>query len=132
MKKIEKLKLNEMQDFTAIEKQEGVSLKGGWAMTSDGWADFLISRGYRGGAFSLIGSMGSGAASGYYTGCVWAGETFQFGDNAAGLNAVSSGRMWETIPPNPSNGWNGNQTSYLYGSSTFNYLMSKGWVYGSF
>ncbi len=104
MKKLRKLKLNEMQDFTAIEKDEAKSLKGGWLLDSDTWMTVLIQRdGYRGGgAVAYIGSMTYGSKN-YYAGVTLNmseygySVTHHMGSTAGSItpsNARNSNVMW--------------------------------------
>lgn len=123
MKKLKKLKLSEMQDFTAIEKQESMSLKGGWTVNAEGWTQLLIEKGYR--TFNLaMGSVAGSIVNGVrYSGDISMeyGVRFIWGDDNTGTNARNSNQLWTY---GPSNGW----TSETFGSDTYNRVLAKGYI----
>ncbi len=104
MKKLKKLKLNEMQDFTAIEKEEAKALKGGWLRDQSTWFDLAVFCGYRASSYesiSYLGSYNNGSKT-YYAGMkitqLYGSETFHMGD-VAGVISPSAARdshiLWE-------------------------------------
>ncbi len=123
MKKLKKLKLNEMQDFTAIEKEEAKSLKGGWLRDADTWMTLLIQKdGYRGGgAVAYLGSMAYGSKN-YYAGVTLNmseygySVTHHMGDTAGSITA-SGARDSHILWTKDSN--NNTWTSEAFGASVY-------------
>jgi hypothetical protein len=101
MKKIEKLKLSEMQDFTAIEKQESIALKGGIGASKWGWQGlvFNVNGGnsgaanlaYSGHGIDAFGSVTAGDGGAYYNGYVTAAGTYHLGSHDSKLYFKANG-----------------------------------------